>query len=174
MNSSGRQGSLILIGFMGSGKTTVGKILSDLSGLPFTDTDERIIEKTGLSINEIFEKYGEPYFRDLETQVLREMLLENTERVISVGGGLPVRPENRILLGKLGTVFYLQADPETLMTRLEQDRSRPLLRGGDLKEKIESLMAARESIYLETADHVIETGPCTKEEVARMILTEKS
>ena len=101
------------------------------------------------------------------------MLLEDTERVISVGGGLPVRPENRILLEKLGTVFYLQADPETLMTRLEQDRSRPLLRGGDLKEKIENLMAARESIYLETADHVIETGSCPKEEVARMILTEK-
>ena len=101
--------NLILIGFMGAGKTTVGKLLAREKGLQFVDTDDRIVAEQKQSIPDIFSKYGESFFRDLETDLLRRMKEDTRHSVISVGGGMPVREENRKLLRALGCVIYLTA-----------------------------------------------------------------
>ena len=101
--------NLILIGFMGAGKTTVGKLLAREKGLQFVDTDDRIVAEQKQSIPDIFSKYGESFFRDLETDLLRRMKEDTRHSVISVGGGMPVREENRQLLRALGCVIYLTA-----------------------------------------------------------------
>ena len=159
---------IILIGFMGCGKTTVGKKLAEQTGMPFLDTDDLIVQQEGCSVAEIFEKRGEPYFRDLETGVLRRLLEEKVSCVLAVGGGLPVREENRTLMRRLGTVIYLTAETETLVRRLEKDTGRPLLKGGNsLRERIGQLMAQRGRIYRDAADREIATDGLTKEETAR-------
>ena len=144
---------------MGSGKSTYGKILSKEFLLPFFDTDQEIESREGTSINEIFENKGEEYFRDAETALLRE--LSESDRVfngvISVGGGMPVREENRELMRKCGTVVYIKASPELLKERL-RDRSgkRPMLKGGDVDERVDSLLRDREALYESAAHHIIE------------------
>ena len=152
-------GRIILEGFMGSGKSTYGRILSREFLLSYMDTDQEIERREGLSINEIFEKKGEPYFRDLETKLLSYIISENkiTDGVISLGGGLPVREENRELLKKCGKVVYIKASSMLLKERLRERRSkRPLLKGEKLDERIDSLLAEREELYLAAADYVIE------------------
>ncbi|EET58237.1 shikimate kinase [Marvinbryantia formatexigens DSM 14469] len=148
---------IILIGFMGAGKTSVGQALARDMQLTFADTDERIEAQQKKKINDIFAQYGEAYFRDLETDMLHQLQTEEQRLVISVGGGLPVRRENRELLRKLGTVVYLQAQVETLVGRLRGDTTRPKLAGGDLREKIETLMQQREAFYLEAAQLLVAT-----------------
>lgn len=148
---------IILIGFMGAGKTSVGEALAADMQLAFADTDERIEAQQQKKINDIFAQHGEAYFRDLETDMLHRLQKEEQRLVISVGGGLPVRPENRELLRKLGTVVYLRAEADTLVERLQGDTTRPKLAGGDLREKIETLMRAREACYLEAAQFLVDT-----------------
>lgn len=148
---------IILIGFMGAGKTSIGKRLAKRSGLTFADTDELIEARQQEKISDIFARHGEPYFRDLETEILRELLREEKRLVISVGGGLPVRRENREYLRRLGTVIYLKAQADTLAARLKGDTTRPMLAGGDLREKIKTLMQQREELYLEAAELEIST-----------------
>lgn len=143
---------IILIGFMGSGKSSVGKKLARAMELSFVDTDNLIEEQAHMKINDIFEEYGEEYFRDLETLTLRQLLDVQNRLVIAVGGGLPMRSENRNYLKQLGTVIYLKAEVDTLAERLQGDTSRPMLKGRDLKTKIRDLMQARGSVYQETAD----------------------
>ncbi|MDO4344574.1 MAG: shikimate kinase [Eubacteriales bacterium] len=142
---------IILIGFMGAGKTSLGEKVAGALGLRFTDTD-RLIEKWQQEkISDIFARRGEAYFRDLETETLRRLKKEKERMVIAVGGGLPVREENRRLMRELGTVIYLKAKTETLLARLAGDTTRPKLAGGDLRKNIERLMAEREDIYREAA-----------------------
>ena len=148
--------NVILIGFMGAGKTTVGKALAKECKLSFVDTDERIEEEQNRSISDIFAKEGESFFRNLETQQLRKLRKEE-EGVISVGGGLPVQEANWDLLKQLGTTIYLKASKETLVERLQGDSKRPLLQGGELEMKISSLMNQREAIYEKVADRIIVT-----------------
>ena len=155
---------IILIGFMGAGKTTLGKALAQECGLPFVDTDERIVQQQNREINDIFQKEGESFFRQLETQQLRT-LVQEARSVVSVGGGLPVQPQNQPLLRELGETIYLKASKETLLERLQGSENRPLLKGGELKQKIETLMAERESIYERTADRIVVTDQKTPEEV---------
>jgi len=143
---------VILIGFMGCGKSSVGKELARELAVPFLDTDEMIEKQTGRRISAIFRESGETYFRELETKALEQLLDSGERKVIAVGGGLPVRPANRAYLKKLGTTVYLLAQPETLVERLEGDDTRPLLQGGELRQKIEQLMKDREKIYLAVAD----------------------
>ena len=143
---------IIMIGFMGAGKTSVGKRLACHLKMEFKDTDDLIVQEQKMPVNQIFAEYGEPYFRRLETEILKKLLQTKTNMVISVGGGLPMTEENQPLLKELGTVVYLQADVETLMGRLKKDTSRPLLKGGDLRKKITDLMEARESAYEKVAD----------------------
>lgn len=162
--------NLILIGFMGSGKTTVGEILASKLGIPMADADAMIEKKENMTVNEIFHRYGENAFRDMETELLVSLQSDPQMRILSAGGGMPVREINRKLMKKLGTVIYLQAETETLMKRLEGDTTRPKLQGGDLRSRIESLMAQREAIYRAASAVRIHTDGKTPEEVAGEIL----
>ena len=161
--------TIFLIGFMGCGKTSVGRMLSRLTGLPFYDTDQMIVEQEKMSINEIFQTRGESFFRDLETQLLKSMEEHPFEGVISVGGGLPLREENRAIMKRIGMVVYLNADIETLLRRLKGDTTRPLLQGGDLREKIEALTAARKTYYEDAAVIQIITDNYSVRETAMRI-----
>ncbi len=148
---------IILIGFMGAGKTTLGRRLARALRLTFTDTDDCIVARVGMPVTAIFDQYGEDYFRELETEMLQELLEEKERCVVSVGGGLPMREENQFYLKRLGLVVYLRAGVQTLMGRLGRDKSRPMLKGGDLRSKIEELMAIRQDTYEKTADLIIDT-----------------
>lgn len=160
--------NVILIGFMGSGKTSCGKALAALADVNFCDTDEMIEVQQKMTINEIFSKYGEPYFRELETNLAKSLINTKTG-VLSVGGGLPVTEGNGDILKKIGKVVYLKADKKCLVERLKNDNTRPLLAGGDLEEKISTLMKARESSYIEAADIIIDTDGLSVSEVAAKI-----
>lgn len=149
--------NIILIGFMGAGKTTLGRQLSRQLGVSFVDTDERIEQEQGRKISNIFEKEGEQFFRNLETKQLQKLLQEDKRRVISVGGGLPVQEQNHELLKQLGSTVYLKATKETLVQRLSGDTGRPLLQGGNLEDKIKQLMHAREHVYEQVADVTVQT-----------------
>lgn len=156
---------IVLIGFMGAGKTTIGKRLSEKLGIPFADTDERIEQQTGRKISEIFAEEGEAYFRELETKMLHQLIQEQTSCVIAVGGGLPMQAVNRPLLRELGTVVFLEAEIDSLVKRLQGDVSRPKLQGGDLRERIETLMRERLAVYQEVADVRISTDTQDMEEI---------
>lgn len=152
--------NLILIGFMGAGKTSVGAYYAKKHGIPMVDTDQLIEITSGMSVAQIFASKGEEAFRRRETQMIKSLLdMEESERrktLISVGGGLPLRPENRELLKELGTVIYLRVKPETVMKRLEGDTARPLLQGDNVKQRVEELMALREPLYIEASHAVLE------------------
>ena len=151
-----QKNSIVLIGFMGAGKTSLGKAVSKLLQVPFLDTDELIVQSEGMSVNDIFARKGEEYFRSLETKTIRELGHREGGFVLSVGGGLPLREENRPLLRKAGKVVYLKAGLDTLARRLSNDTKRPLLHRtpGTLEEKIARILAVREPYYLEAADIV--------------------
>lgn len=161
--------NIILIGFMGSGKTSCGKALAEKTSMNFCDTDEMIEEQQKMSVSEIFERHGEPYFRKLETELVKS-LTDKEIGVLSVGGGLAVTPGNGELLKRAGLVIYLRAGIECLVDRLKSDNTRPLLAGGDLEEKIASLMEMRQEAYISAADLIIDTDNLTVEEVADKIL----
>lgn len=162
--------NIILIGFMGSGKTCVGDYLAKQLGFRFQDTDHLIEKKTKESISHIFSDHGEEYFRDLETSLLLEMVpaLENT--VLSTGGGLPIREENSVILKELGFVVYLKASKETTISRLRGDSSRPLLQGDEMEAKVERMLALRTPIYEKTAHDIVITDDKTVEEISCIIL----
>ncbi len=148
--------NIILIGFMGSGKSTVGIRLSYRLRRAMEDTDKLIEKEEGRTISEIFAADGENYFRELETACLKKLLRTMKHRIISTGGGLPIREENHALLKKLGTVVYLRAEAETIYERVKHDTSRPLLQGENPKEKIRKLLKERVSVYEMAADIVID------------------
>lgn len=151
----GKKDNIILIGFMGSGKTTTGISLSYRLQCTLSDTDKMIEKREGRSISEIFAAEGEDYFREKETELLRKLGEERARQIFSVGGGTPLRAENRKLLSGLGTVVYLKVSPETVYERLKGDTTRPLLQGEDPMERIRTLLGEREEIYTEAADIVV-------------------
>ena len=140
---------------MGAGKTTVGKKLAQLVKHDFLDTDQQIEEKEGITISQIFHQKGEEYFRKLETECISCLLKECRGKVIAVGGGLPLREENRKYLKELGRVVYLKATPETIYKRVKKDTSRPLLQTANLKEKVRRMMEEREPFYTQIADLIL-------------------
>ena len=148
-------GNVILIGFMGCGKSTVGLRLSYRLRRTIIDTDKEIEKEENRSISEIFAADGEAYFRDRETAILRKLKESANNQIISVGGGLPVRKENRALLHELGQVFYLRAEGGTIYERVKDDTRRPLLQVDDPLKKIETLIRERDPYYTEAADVVI-------------------
>ena len=162
--------NIILIGFMGCGKSSIGRFLEKKHGHKLIDTDDYIEKQQNRSINDIFATEGEEYFRNLETQCIRE-LIDKSENglVIAVGGGLPMRNENQALLKELGKVVYLRATEDTLVDRLTGDSKRPLLKGGDLRNKIQDLFARRETIYINLADLIVDTDDCSYETVYKNI-----
>lgn len=164
------RGNVVLIGFMGSGKSTMGIRLSYRLQYILEDTDKLIETKAGMTISEIFAREGEEAFRQMETQLLQQLVEKKGRRVYSVGGGTPVRAVNRPLLKKLGTVVYLRTRPETVYERLKNDTTRPLLQGEDPLGKIRSLMAERESAYAETADVILDVDEMTTDQVVESIM----
>lgn len=159
-------GHLILIGFMGAGKTRVGEDLARRLRLPFIDTDTRVEKSAGMSVADIFRRRGEEGFREVEGGVI-DGLGKERPSVVSCGGGAVLRPSNRETLRRLGSVFYLKVPPSDVLERLEGDDGRPLLAGpAGRGERVERLLEEREPAYLETADHVIETGGRKPGEVA--------
>lgn len=166
--------SIVLIGYMGSGKTTVGKALAKKSGRKFLDTDAMIVSKKNMSINEIFDQYGEAYFRDLETELLKELEDSDGEYIISCGGGLPVREENRPYLKRIGKVVYLNVNETDILMRLRGDTTRPLLRGPkeEVRKRIHDMIEKRDPAYRDAADIVINTGKLKVSEIVDLILDE--
>ena len=162
--------NIILIGYMGCGKTSLGKKLSYKERIALLDTDKMIEQKQGMTITEIFDKKGEGAFRIMETECLKEIMEYSERYVISVGGGLPMKEENRKLLKELGTVVYLRARPDTIYERLKNDTSRPLLRGDDPKGKIEDMIGQRGPVYELAADCVIDVDEKGYEAVTGEIL----
>lgn len=148
--------NIILIGFMGSGKSTVGIKLSYRLRRAMEDTDKLIEKEEGRTISEIFDTDGEAYFRDLETQCLKKLIKTANHQIISVGGGLPVREENHALLKQLGSVIYLRAEAETIYARVKHDTTRPLLQCENPLERIRKMMGERSAIYEKAADIVID------------------
>lgn len=162
-------GNVILIGFMGCGKTTVGLRLSYRLRQSVIDTDKEIEKEEKRTISDIFATDGEAYFRAAETACLQKLIRSVSNQIISVGGGLPLREENRKLLHKLGQVFYLRAEPETIYERLKHDTTRPLLQCSDPKEKIRTLMGERDGHYRNAADVVIQVDGKSFEQIINEI-----
>ncbi len=147
----------ILEGFMGSGKSAIGRRIAKECGYHFIDTDALIEQKMSRSIAGIFEKQGEEAFRQMETAVLNGLLIEGCEAVISLGGGTPMRDANIRPVKELGKVIYLKASPELLIKRLKRGvEDRPMLKGHELDHRVRQLLDSREERYTELADMVIE------------------
>ncbi|SFA96439.1 MULTISPECIES: shikimate kinase [unclassified Bacillus (in: firmicutes)] len=146
--------TIFLIGFMGSGKTTVGKLLSKKMKIPVCDTDQEIVREKGTSITNIFETIGEEGFRLLETKKLKEMPLR--DYIVTTGGGVILRQENREWMIENGTVVFLDTEPDEILNRLKADTTRPLLQG-DMEERIQKLWTLRQHLYLETGHIRIHT-----------------
>ncbi|MBR1471967.1 MAG: shikimate kinase [Lachnospiraceae bacterium] len=166
--------TIILVGFMGCGKTTVSAALSQKLGEKFLDTDEEIAREAEMSVSEIFAAEGEAKFRDRETALLCRYAEDCPCRIVSTGGGMPLREENRKLLQKIGRVFYLQAQPETICSRLEHDTGRPLLAGLSSRDeklrKIRDMLTQREEAYRTAAAHILPVDGKRPEEIASEIL----
>jgi shikimate kinase len=162
---------IFLVGPMGAGKTTIGKYLAQQLKLRFADTDAEIEARTGADIPWIFDVEGEAGFREREQQVVEEMTLWD-DVVLATGGGVVTRQENRQALAGRGYVVYLYATVEEQVRRTRRDRRRPLLQKGDPEEVLRSLMAEREPLYREIADHIIETDGCSPRTVAQRLMEE--
>ncbi|MGN8887277.1 shikimate kinase [Blautia sp. HCP28S3_G10] len=160
---------IVIIGFMGSGKTRVGKQLAKDLGLPFIDLEKIITKKMNLSAREIFERFGEPYYRALETLALKQLIQDKNRKVISLGAGLPLQEQNEKYLKQLGTIIYLKGSFATLKKRLEGSRKDPLLDGEDRDEKIKKLLKQRDPVYDKFADIKVVTGEKPFEELIKEI-----
>lgn len=162
--------NIILIGYMGCGKTTTGKNLARTCNMQFMDTDEEIEKQQGKAISEIFAQQGEMAFRDMETAFLSKLLQEQAQSlVISTGGGMPLRGENKELLQKLGSVIYLKASPNIIYERVKGDTKRPLLQCDNPLKKIEEMQAHREIHYEKAAKHVICVDELRQADAAELI-----
>jgi len=161
--------SPVLVGLMGSGKSSVGRRLAKRLKLPLIDLDDYIVAKEGRSISDIFAQDGEMFFRQLETACLREVLGQAV--VIATGGGVVMSAENRQLLQAHPPVIWLKASPEFLAKRIDGDRNRPLIAGGDTLKKLQALADIRYPLYGQCADYTLPRGDMKKSEALKSILT---
>jgi shikimate kinase len=151
------RGNIFLVGLMGAGKTSVGKLLARRLGKTFYDSDHEIERSTNVRIPVIFEIEGEAGFRARETRILAD-LVKLPDVVLATGGGAVLAPQNRALLSQHGTVVYLRASPRDLWQRTRHDRNRPLLQTEDPLAKLTELYAQRDPLYREVADVIVDTG----------------
>jgi shikimate kinase len=159
---------VFLIGLMGAGKTTVGKLLASRLACDWLDSDRVLEQRCGVSVREIFELEGESSFRDREQRILEE-LTQQPNLVLSTGGGIVLREANRRALNSRGIVVYLDADPHELWLRTRHDKSRPILQGSDARQKLFDLHAIRHPLYQATAHATVVTGrPGVREVVERV------
>jgi shikimate kinase len=188
-----RGANIVLLGFMGCGKTTIAELLAKSTNREWIDTDTLIEQREQCSIDQIFAEKGEAYFRRLETDILKECISRQLEdgnkyqndrnpdsmgdaeahnvrsTIYSLGGGTPMTQGNGVYIRQLGTVFYLRLNGHTLYERLKGDRSRPLLQTADPAATIRELLAVRDPIYREAADYVIQAA-ASPQRVAEAIL----
>ncbi len=160
---------IFLIGPMGAGKTTIGKQLAQSLGMTFGDSDQEIQRRTGVDIPTIFEYEGEEGFRQREQQAIDD-LTQVDNQVLATGGGAILRAENRQHLSARGIVVFLACSPEQQFERTYRDRNRPLLQTEDPLERLKTLMAEREPLYLSTADYTVSTEGRSAATVANEIL----
>ena len=161
--------NIFIVGPMGSGKSTVGKLISDELFLNFFDTDDEIEARTGASIDWIFDLEGEEGFRKRESEILEEMVKKNSI-VLSTGGGIVLWKINRELLSSRGTVFYLSTPISTQVERTSKDKDRPLLKNGDPSQILTKLHEERKDLYKNVSDHIIDTENKSSQEVAAEII----
>jgi shikimate dehydrogenase len=157
--------NIILTGFMGSGKTTIGMELADRYGYSFLDTDKYIEDTYGCTIAQMFETHGEDYFRNVETETLKKLNATLSHTVISTGGGLPLRTENAEELSKLGEIIYLRITPEEVIARLAGDGTRPLLQCDNPEARIRELLSYRNPLYEKCADVIIDVSGKSVEKI---------
>lgn len=161
--------NIFLIGFMGCGKSTVAAALKRNHNLTCLEMDETIVRQAGMSIPDIFDQYGEEYFRSMETELLRS--LSGTEgQVVSCGGGVAMREENVALMRQAGIIVLLTASAETILARTARDTNRPLLRGRRSIEGITELMEQRRRRYEAAADITVSTDRKAPQQIAAEIL----
>jgi shikimate kinase len=152
-----RSGNLILVGMMGSGKTTMGRTLARHLGMDFVDSDAEIQKRTGVTIPHIFDVEGEAGFRQRETAAISD-LVRRDDMVMATGGGAVLAEQNRLLLQQNGIIIYLKAGVHDLWQRTRHDRNRPLLQTGDPRAKLTELYNQRDPLYREVADIVVQSG----------------
>jgi shikimate kinase len=157
--------NVVLVGFMGCGKTTLGARLAEMLGLKFVDMDERIIKKAGCSIPEIFAQHGEAGFRGFETAVLDE-LGTASRQVIATGGGVVTQPENLPKLQAAGFVVWLNPPERAIWSRVSRNRNRPLLQTADPRQTVHDLLEKRRPLYAAIADLEADTKGLTPDEAA--------
>lgn len=161
--------SIVLIGMMGAGKSSVGRWLERRTGLVRFDTDEMVADRFGTTIAQIFEQHGEETFRDAETETLRKFESERAS-IIVTGGGIVMRTENVDLLKQLGLVVWLTADEATLFERASRRNTRPLLHNENPRTAFSELLRRRAPLYQTAADFQVDTSRLTHDEVAERIL----
>jgi shikimate kinase len=164
---------IILVGFMGSGKSVVGRGLAKRLGVPLVDIDEIIVRREGKNIAKIFGELGEPYFRKVEKGVTLEVCKRADSCVIATGGGTLMDLESRAALKKAGTLVWLKVSPDKVLERIKDHPVRPLLKEGNPQEKIISLLTLREPLYAQ-ADMIVETDQRSVEQVIHEILKKNS
>lgn len=163
--------NIVLIGFMGSGKSTIGRELNKSLGYHFLDTDQLIEQKAGKDISKIFEQDGEEAFREMETLLLQEIIEQKpSHHIISTGGGMPLKTENQSLLQQLGFVVWLTCTPEDILHRTSRTTDRPLLHCDDPLPLIQKMLTERKPIYEQTAHLTINTSSLDFNEIACGIL----
>ncbi len=161
--------NIMLIGFMGAGKSTVSSYLSKMLVMDEVEMDQLIVEKEGMSIPAIFEKYGEEYFRNAESNTIIE-LKDKKQAIISCGGGVVLRSENVKAMKEYGRIVLLTAEPETILERVKDSDERPILNGNMNVEFISGLLEKRRQFYLDAADVVVSTDRKTIQQVCEEIV----
>jgi len=162
--------NIVLIGFMGAGKTRVSSQLAKILKRPWISTDEGIEKQEKRSVSQIFQESGETYFRRLEKDIVRE-IAQKQNLILDCGGGVVLQPENLANLKKTGILFYLSASPETLYERIKHETHRPLLQGPDPLPEIRKLLEQRKVFY-EQSDYTITTDHRSVDEIVQEVLTQ--
>ncbi len=165
--------NLVLIGFMGSGKSSIGRILATKLGFQLLDTDALVVEAAGMQITEIFAQKGEPSFREYESRALEFLRQRQTRNaVVATGGGIVTQPGNVPLLHELGFVVELTASEEVIFERVSRNKARPLLHTPNPRETVANLLAARAPLYAAAADFTVDTSYKTHAQAADAIIAE--
>jgi shikimate kinase len=163
--------NIVLIGFMGSGKSSIGRLIAGRLGFQFVDTDALVVERAGREIADIFKYDGEEYFRDLETAAL-ESLAYRERCVIATGGGVVLRERNRELLRELGLVVLLTASEDVIFERVSRNSKRPLLQTANPRETVSAMLAARQSAYAAAAQWTLDNSTLSHAAAADAVIAE--
>ncbi len=152
---------IFIVGLMGSGKTSVGKILAKKVGRNFFDTDQEIIKNEKLDISQIFNKYGEDYFRELEHTILKK-IISNEGSIVSTGGGIVLKKENIDIMKDNGIIIFLNIDVETQIARIKNKKNRPLLKNSNLEDDLKNMKNDRDKIYESISNFKVDVSRITK------------